>query len=728
VLPVEKRDSVGVGNEGGSAPLGGDGGAARQLRQYYRKNGAKYVRRHPVEVKLKAVRLYLEEGMPTELVAKEVGVSCSTISWWLVNYRKYGEAGLRPKPYTHRRTNTPDAVGTQITAIKKNNPHFGSKRISQILRRIFLLKASPETVRKRLKKVGLVDARKKARKTPEPKIHFFERTAPNETWQTDITIVNILGRPVYIIGFIDDYSRYIVGCGVFRSQTAENVMEVYRTAVAQYGPPKEMLTDNGRQYANWRGMTKFQKELKKDKVHHIRSQPHHPQTLGKIERFWKSLKEEFLDRARFDTFEEMQERTKFWIKYYNHKRTHQGIDGVCPADRYFSVQNSIRQVIAKGVEENVQELALRGVPTKPFYMVGQMGEESVVIRSDKGKLRMMVGGEEGKEMVYDLKEKKNEDGRENGSEIQAVEGVQREGEMPGGVVPVVGQKDAILAVPGDEHELGRVERLGEERSLRDDAGVGSGVEQGATGWDPAGEADRGTAGKDGSCGARTGSQPELKEQGHEDRRTGESVESGREMPGSAGDMDGTQKRGGNQQGNGGQRKPAESVAGSRDGRDTGGAGTASHEASIHMSGAGEQGEETAGQKGPIEGKRNDAETGKETDETAGGESRNAGIKPEREEHGTINRERSESDGKTPADYSGPERPDESHGGGGQDGSKPQDLLQVGAASSGGDKGGAEGAGCRAAWEDRGHGEGSVEAGDRGVEERVALAGAEASHP
>jgi len=121
----------------------------------------------------------------------------------------------------------------------------------------------------------------KARKKPEPKLHFFERSAPNETWQSDITTIRFPDKNAYIIGFIDDYSRYIVGLGVYRSQKAEQVLEVYRTAVGDYGVPKEMLTDNGRQYATWRGVSEFQKELKKDKVHHIRSAPHHPQTQGR---------------------------------------------------------------------------------------------------------------------------------------------------------------------------------------------------------------------------------------------------------------------------------------------------------------------------------------------------------------------------------------------------------------------------------------------------------------
>ena len=70
---------------------------------------------------------------------------------------------------------------------------------------------------------------------------------------------------------MDDYSRYINGLGFYRSQMAEHVIETYRCAVGEYEVPKEMLTDNGRQYTNWRGTTRFEKELAKDRVKHIKS-------------------------------------------------------------------------------------------------------------------------------------------------------------------------------------------------------------------------------------------------------------------------------------------------------------------------------------------------------------------------------------------------------------------------------------------------------------------------
>jgi len=193
-----------------------------------------------------------------------------------------------------------------------------------------------------------------------PKPRFFERARPNQMWQSDIMTFRLAGRNAYLIGFMDDYSRYIIALGLYRSQTAEHVLETYRRAVAEYGVPKEMLTDNGRQYTNWRGKTRFEREMQKDRVKHIRSRPHHPMTLGKIERFWKSILGEFLQRAQFDSFEQAVERCAFWIKYYNHKRPHQGIGGLCPADRFFEIAHDLKKTLQRGVEENVLELPSEG--------------------------------------------------------------------------------------------------------------------------------------------------------------------------------------------------------------------------------------------------------------------------------------------------------------------------------------------------------------------------------
>ena len=163
-----------------------------------------------------------------------------------------------------------------------------------MLRRWFFLPASPETVRQRLHEAELMPESSPPKKRNLTRPRFFERATPNQMWQTDIFTFRLGGRYAYLIAFMDDYSRFIVGADLFRSPTAAAVIEVYRVAVGEFQPPKEMLTDNGRQYTSWRGTSRFEAELKKDRVAHFKSRPHHPMTLGKVERFWATIWQEFL--------------------------------------------------------------------------------------------------------------------------------------------------------------------------------------------------------------------------------------------------------------------------------------------------------------------------------------------------------------------------------------------------------------------------------------------------
>ena len=449
------------------------------------------------ELRVKAVKLYLEEGISREVISRELGVSESGLSKWLAAYRREGEEGLRTKaPGGPRgRKKLPAAVTERILEIKKGEPSWGVKRIAQVLRRMFWLPGSAETVRGRLHEAGLMKERRAKGRRNLTRPRFFERATPNQMWQTDIFTFRLGGKYAYLIAFMDDYSRYVVGAELFRSPTAAAVIEVYRIAMGEYQGPKEMLTDNGRQYTAWRGKSRFEAELQKDRVAHIKSRPQHPMTLGKVERFWSTIWQEFLARAPFDSFEEARERIRLWIAYYNHKRPHQGIGGVCPADRYFEVASELRKTMAAGVAENVLEMALRGMPRAPFYMVGRMEGQSVVLRAEKGKLKLSVEGESEKEMVYDLK-KGESDGKEERSrgeekpEAQYAEpehecggqsasgagGVDGESEA-GGSVPAAGdQPDYVLAVaePGDGRDAAGVGKPGE-------AERGESVEQAAAG-------------------------------------------------------------------------------------------------------------------------------------------------------------------------------------------------------------------------------------------------------
>jgi transposase InsO family protein len=692
-----RKGTAGSPPRGRALAAGGHSGGGGERKS----DGTKYTRPHTYETKLKAVKLYLEEGLPSALVSKEVGVSQACVFDWARQYREKGKAGLKPKGYGHRTVNAPAAVKDKITAVKKSNPTYGSRRISQLLRRWFCMEASAETVRKTLKEQDLTvkPKKKRVRKSPKPK--RFERATPNQMWQSDIFTFRIHNRNAYLIAFMDDHSRYIVSAGLYRSQTGAQVLEVYRRGVGEYGVPQEVLTDNGRQYATWRGKSRFTRELEKDGVKHIRSSPRHPQTLGKVERFWKTIWDEFLGRASFERFEEAQERVQFWVKYYNHQRPHQGIDGACPADRFFRVQKRLREVIEKGISENAEHMALHGAPKSPFYMVGRMGEKSVVIREEDGQVKMVVDGDEerGDERREQAEEKKNAS-------------AEREGESLGGAERVVGSTDDVAGVQGTVGELGSAEQLGEAGACGNEESPGA-----------AGGAERGTG---------DGTEPEARETAGSDDGAGDGrSERGIELEGGGNDGEEcsggtlTPQRGGEDAGGiervergadgggsairaGDRQFAAVAVAGPCDGRDGGGVAGPGRWPERQWAGAVDESEKAAGEESGGTGW-----TEREAGETAGEHPEGAGLEKgigDEQERGREEERRGAGspDGRTGG--AGAQWAAERIGGGEASGGEPEDILQAGESCALGTGGRAE----RASGWSTGEGSGQRE---RGVEKK-----------
>ena len=168
--------------------------------------------------------MHVEEGIGVKQIAAEAGISVATLFNWFRSYRVHGEAGLRPGDGRRAgRKQIPDAVKAEMVATKRSQPTWGVTRISQFLKRMLHLPGSPETVRRTLHTEALIESKPPRPAKMPTKPRFFERSTPNQMWQTDIFTFRLGGKNAYLIGFIDDHSRYIVGLDLFRSQTAEHL-------------------------------------------------------------------------------------------------------------------------------------------------------------------------------------------------------------------------------------------------------------------------------------------------------------------------------------------------------------------------------------------------------------------------------------------------------------------------------------------------------------------------
>jgi transposase InsO family protein len=313
-----------------------------------------------------------------------VGVSKHTLYAWKQRFTQQGPAGLLEQPRgASEGSRLPDLTKRTILLLKEAHPDWGCERISQMLLRGPQLPASPPAVGRVLREAGYELQETPTRPHPD-KIRFFERAKPNQLWQTDLFtfVLKRQNRRVYLVAFLDDHSRFLVSFGLHASQSTALVLEVLRAGIAAYGAPEEVLTDNGSQYVTWRGESAFHKELKQRGIRHIVAAPRHPQTLGKIERFWGTLWRECVETAVFLDLADARARIGHFIDWYNFQRTHSGIGGLVPADRFFGAAPEVLHTLKDRVAANALELARNGLPKPPFYMTGQVGGQNFSLHAE----------------------------------------------------------------------------------------------------------------------------------------------------------------------------------------------------------------------------------------------------------------------------------------------------------------------------------------------------------
>ena len=324
-------------------------------------------------------------GLPAGDFAPLVGLSKHTLYAWKKRFDTLGPAGLLDQPKgAPAGSRLPELTRRTILLLKQAHPDWGCQRISDMLVRGPALPASAAAVARVLHEAGYTADDLPDHPRHDPPARRFERARPNQLWQTDLFtfMLKRQNRRVYLVAFLDDHSRFITGYGLHASQSAALVLEVLRAALDGFGCPEEILTDNGSQYVTWRGQSAFNKELTKRGIRQVVAAPRHPQTLGKIERFWGSLWRECVETAVFADLGDARRRIGLYIDHYNFRRPHQGIDAAVPADRFFGADSVVRQTLEARLAANALELARDGLPRPPFYLAGQAGGQDFSLHAE----------------------------------------------------------------------------------------------------------------------------------------------------------------------------------------------------------------------------------------------------------------------------------------------------------------------------------------------------------
>ena len=364
----------------------------------------------PMDVRLELARAVVKQGLSASEVAKRLGVPYTTAIDWVRHYRARGTAAFETTQRAAVKKPTSGAAARRaaVLATHAAQPQAGSRRIRDVMKRFLGIGASETTVRRVLGAEHGRSMRTPAKAKRRPKVHRFERAEPNQLWQSDLfTFLLRKHERIYVAAFLDDHSRYLVSLSMAHHQRSTLVLEALARGIADCGTPREILTDQGRQYTAWRGSTEFEAELKRHGITHVKSRPHHPQTCGKIERFWKTMWEEFLARTVFADFEDCQRRVAHFVQHYNFQRPHQGLEGLTPADRFFRAASPVRAAIEKTVAENALRLAREQPPRKPFYLAGRLGDRDLSISASGALLKVRVGDDE--TMIPFTKESEHEE-------------------------------------------------------------------------------------------------------------------------------------------------------------------------------------------------------------------------------------------------------------------------------------------------------------------------------
>ena len=192
--------------------------------------------------------------------------------------------------------------------------------LERVLREVYRTRLSHNKIHMILKEAG--------RALPEPskqrrrKWVRYEREHSMSLWHTDW---KQLDTGEWWTVYLDDASRLATGYGVFQEATAENAMLVLKQAIAKYGPPREILTDRGSQFyasegeRKEKGISQFEQYLADNGIKHILCRVNHPQTNGKLERFYGVLEDKMIHRTQIATIPE-------YIHWHNTIKPHMSLD------------------------------------------------------------------------------------------------------------------------------------------------------------------------------------------------------------------------------------------------------------------------------------------------------------------------------------------------------------------------------------------------------------------
>ena len=275
-------------------------------------------------------------GESVASVCRRNGISRETYYRYRRRYLAEGARGLADR--SKRPASSPAKIDPQlereICRMRTDHPRWGARRIAAELSRSGVDPPAVSTIHQALRRNHLVADHPPKRKKA---LHRFEREVSNDLWQIDATAVRLASRhKVWVMDTIDDHSRYLLAAVGAEGPTVEAAWDCFEEAASRYWLPRQVLSDNGTCFTGrLQGFqVGFERNLAELGVELINSGPYHPQTLGKLERFHRTLKAWLSDQGPAEDLAHLQELLDGFRFHYNRERPHQGIGDATPAERF----------------------------------------------------------------------------------------------------------------------------------------------------------------------------------------------------------------------------------------------------------------------------------------------------------------------------------------------------------------------------------------------------------
>ncbi|HWY36346.1 MAG TPA: IS3 family transposase [Nitrosopumilaceae archaeon] len=228
-------------------------------------------------------------------------------------------------------------IANEIREIWLSMPCYGYRKITKELQRRNY-KINHKRVQRLMREMRIAAIYPKPRTTlinSEHKKHPYllkdlEITHPNQVWSTDITYIKIIGGFIYLIAIIDVYSRFIVSWSLSVTLEAEFCIDALDKALENWPKPEIINTDQGVQFTSIEWTTKLIElgiKISMDGVGRWADNIY-------IERFWRTIKYEYIFLYSFATIREARAAIGKFIHEYNHKRLHQSLKYQTPAEVY----------------------------------------------------------------------------------------------------------------------------------------------------------------------------------------------------------------------------------------------------------------------------------------------------------------------------------------------------------------------------------------------------------